>query len=1191
MMTSRRLLVKARSEVAREAGAGMALQLGSSRYAAERLFPWRGAPSALGAAAEPEWFVVSAPEAAHPWDAAHRHFGDGALAAAAEAAYVEPDFEQEWFYTRSHPEQAAALAAESLCKFHEQDSDVPVGPSFAWHLDDGFSQLRQARDAAGDPGAARRVRIGILDTGYDPAQRTRPENLRNDLERNFVEGGNSAADPGNTGLLKNPGHGTGTLAILAGNRLIDMDPQVPSTGDYLGGAPHAEILPVRIANSVVLFSNSSFARGLDYVLSNTCHVVSISMGGVASKAWTEVVNRAYELGVVIVAAAGNSYGGLPTHHIVYPARYRRVIAACGVMANGDSYTGLPISILEGNWGPDRIMDTAVAAYTPNVPWAKWHCEGLLDLDGRGTSSATPQIAAAAALYIQRHWDDLARYTDSWKRAEAVRLALFCSAYRNGVDRGKVGQGLLRANDALRVAPGVNMAKQPDDSATFAFLRILTGLGVAPPARLEMYGVEAAQLLQRDAKLQEIIPDPDLPGELIPRTAVRDFMAAVIEHPDSSEALRNFFRAQLGSGLVPPPAPIDPRSVPDPVPPKTEPETTKPEPVSTGGPKVSDLSIPAPQFRCLRGYAFDPSLSARLETAGFNRTIFRPPWEDLQPGPVGEYVEIIDYDPASQCFYAPVDLNHPHLLAGDGLDPSEGNPKFHQQMVYAVAMTTIANFERALGRFVLWSSPSNDDSRYIQRLRVYPHAFRDENAYYSPLKKSLLFGYFPAVNVPNGRNYPGGMVFTCLSHDIVAHEMTHAILDGMHRRFQEPSNPDVLAFHEAFADISALLQHFSMTAALRQQIGKTRGDLRTQSLLGELAMEFGVATGKYGALRSAIGRYNETTQKWEVLAADPTALQRTVEVHERGAILVAAVFDALVSIYSERTADLRRIATNGTGVLPEGDIHPDLVDRLTDEASQTALDVLQMCIRALDYCPPVDLTFGDYLRALITADFDFHPDDPHHRRVAFVEAFRRRGIYPNDVRTLSVDSLRWQSASDLGTAEALKALTPLLIEFAHALLYEKNRQNVFFTARRYRARLHETLKPLLANREDCGVCEALGLDPAVPAFEVHALRLAQRMGGDGRFAPQVIVEITQQRGEILSSAGPAASFPFRGGCTLIVDLKTGLPSYNVIKSMLSSTRLGRQRAFMTTGQPSLRATYFASTRFGNPIDEPFRLLHR
>jgi len=129
-----------------------------------------------------------------------------------------------------------------------------------------------------------------------------------------------------------------------------------------------------------------------------------------------------------------------------------------------------------------------------------------------------------------------------------------------------------------------------------------------------------------------------------------------------------------------------------------------------------------------------------------------------------------------------------------------------------------------------------------------------------------------------------------------------------------------------------------------------------------------------------------------------------EPHARGAILVAAVFDAFLAIYRRRVADLLRIATSGSGVLPEGELHPDLVNRLASEAATTAQHVLNMCLRALDYCPPVDINFGDYLRAVITADIDLVPDDDLGYRIAFIEAFRRRGIYPRDVRALSVESL-------------------------------------------------------------------------------------------------------------------------------------------------------------------------------------------
>jgi hypothetical protein len=97
-------------------------------------------------------------------------------------------------------------------------------------------------------------------------------------------------------------------------------------------------------------------------------------------------------------------------------------------------------------------------------------------------------------------------------------------------------------------------------------------------------------------------------------------------------------------------------------------------------------------------------------------------------------ELVDIDPASNCCYVPVDLNNAHLLAQNGLQPSEANPQFHQQMVYAVAMRTIARFERALARRALWAEHvvRGEDKEFVsadfvQRLRIYPHALREENA--------------------------------------------------------------------------------------------------------------------------------------------------------------------------------------------------------------------------------------------------------------------------------------------------------------------------------------------------------------------------------------------------------------------------------------------------------------------------------
>ena len=108
-------------------------------------------------------------------------------------------------------------------------------------------------------------------------------------------------------------------------------------------------------------------------------------------------------------------------------------------------------------------------------------------------------------------------------------------------------------------------------------------------------------------------------------------------------------------------------------------------------------------RRLRVYSVDPGLASRIGTRGINEIVIEIPWEAhpngdsrLRPGPVGEYVEVVDFDPPSGVFYVPVDLDDPRLLATDGLAASESDPRFHQQMVYAVAMATIHRFQLAFG---------------------------------------------------------------------------------------------------------------------------------------------------------------------------------------------------------------------------------------------------------------------------------------------------------------------------------------------------------------------------------------------------------------------------------------------------------------------------------------------------------------
>jgi hypothetical protein len=620
-------------------------------------------------------------------------------------------------------------------------------------------------------------------------------------------------------------------------------------------------------------------------------------------------------------------------------------------------------------------------------------------------------------------------------------------------------------------------------------------------------------------------------------------------------------------------------------------------------KRSDSDLTAlPRERRLRVFAFDPSLGVQLETAGINEVTLAIPWERdeqgkdiLQAGPVGEYVEVIDHDPASGSFYAPIDLNDSAIAAQDGLPPSESNPQFHQQMVYAVTMRTIRNFERALGRLALWS-PRRANVRgrwseeYVQRLRIHPHALREANAYYSPSKKALLFGYFPAAVGADESGATPLNVFTCLSHDIVAHEVTHALLDGIHRRFNESSNPDVLAFHEAFADLVALFQHFSLPEVLRHQIAATRGDLASQNRLGELAQQFGQAIGKRGALRSAIGEVDEATGEWRPRQPDPEAYARLTEPHERGSLLVAAVFDAFLTMYKSRVADLLRIASEGTGVLPEGQLHPDLVNRLAEEAANSAQHVLDHCIRALDYCPPVDITFGDYLRAIVTADFEFDPVDDEHHRVAFAEAFRRHGIVPENVRTLSVDGLLWRAAAD-APDEDEDVVIGLVKNWAAdtgSWNLSRSREELFQLMRAKRAELHAYLE----NKLDHESAVLSGIDPTLK-FEVHSIRPSMRIDWNEQSRLQWVIELTQRIPQHLDPAsasnGATPDYYFRGGCTLLVDADTGKVRYS-IKKRLDGDRKERQRRYLVEeGNANLAATYFGDVMTDG--SEPFAMLHR
>ncbi len=529
-------------------------------------------------------------------------------------------------------------------------------------------------------------------------------------------------------------------------------------------------------------------------------------------------------------------------------------------------------------------------------------------------------------------------------------------------------------------------------------------------------------------------------------------------------------------------------------------------------------IPLPSARRLKIFALDPQF---LNQTG-NRDTVSVDYEPLNPGPVGDRLAVIDYDGGNGQYYEAVDLEDKAILMRGGLDHSEADPRFHQQMVYAVAMRTLQHFDRALGRPIqLYKSQKRP------QLRLLPHAFNGANAYYDPDLHAVLFGYFRADPDDPGPNLPNQIIFTCLSHDIIAHEVTHALIHRLRPHFLEPTNVDILAFHEGFSDLVALFQHFTHPVALRAQMRAVRGDLSQGSVLSDLASQFGAATRAGGALRSAL--------------RDPDAkLTASVsEPHARGGILLAAVFDAFKAAYANEAAPLLRLASGGTGILPAGDLHPELVDELVKVAVRLADAMLTMIIRAFDYMPPMDMTFGDFLRALVTADVVIAPEDSHGLRAALIEGFRARAIYPEGVLSLAEETLVWPEQDP-----ALERLT-LSDEILRWFNYETIHGGL--RTRHDRRRKREEVEDTGAH-EDYGDLQAkaaatfhdfasrhtalLGLRPDLKVRVAGFHRVA-RVSPNGRVLNEIVLRF-EQKDEAGGDDPRLGGLPLRGGCTVIAS---------------------------------------------------------
>ncbi len=522
----------------------------------------------------------------HPWDEAYDYYQQGQ--AAGVSVFCEPAFYQA-------PEMVPSKSIRSASPVDAFLNSWPAPEGhpnpFLWHLDDDFSQLAKAREAvlSNVPIQKRRIRIAHIDTGYRP-DHVSAQGLRVVGPRSFIPGErrkNPAVDQlRSSRLIEQDFHGCATLALLAGQEVPAEYAYGGFPGGYIGAIPFAEIVPIRISETVALTgllgNTKEFRQAIEYAIEMECEVISMSMAGSPSHAWARAINAAYEAGITIVSAAGNSWVGqfdpkvLFPKKVLYPARFDRVIAATGVCYNQQPYLfeandfGAQSKTaggetMQGNHLPERAMRTALAAYTPNLPWAEldkdWR--SVFRKSGGGTSAATPQIAAAAALWIVQHreqLDALVANGEPWMKVEAVKHALFSHADKSHpLYERYYGQGTLKAYDALQapVPAVIQLTKAPPARVSWLGLAEFTKLVLLRKADSkaeravdetlsEMLSLEIMQILHKDARLFHYLDHLDFEQEgrvFENKEQLEYFLLDVQVSPYASETLKRLIIKQ------------------------------------------------------------------------------------------------------------------------------------------------------------------------------------------------------------------------------------------------------------------------------------------------------------------------------------------------------------------------------------------------------------------------------------------------------------------------------------------------------------------------------------------------------------------------------------------------------------------------------------------------------------------------
>jgi hypothetical protein len=340
-------------------------------------------------------------------------------------------------------------------------------------------------------------------------------------------------------------------------------------------------------------------------------------------------------------------------------------------------------------------------------------------------------------------------------------------------------------------------------------------------------------------------------------------------------------------------------------------------------------------------------------------------ETLLPGPVSDRVAIVDLrDDGSLAPALPVPDGNP-VPDPLGEDPYR-DPATIRWSAFAIVLKTLSMYEDddCLGRTIPWAFQRT-------QLLVVPDAGRAANAFYDRESCCLQFFSFPDGD--------GGLAHTAASHDVVAHETGHAILDGIAPWLYDAQSPQSLAIHESVADLTALFAATSSGTLAKKAMELTGAKLQRTWLYSSIARELGYGIGEGDELRSLIDPDPEQPEKLGDYAAR--------EPHDLSVVLSRAFYALLLDVY-DRSIDEKRRARAASLNLPAAQ-DPYL-------ALAFAVQIVKRVLfRGLDYLPPGDAGFLDLARAVLACDRAAHPGDSTGLRKLLEARLLERGIGDNE----------------------------------------------------------------------------------------------------------------------------------------------------------------------------------------------------